>query len=552
MQWLNEESRTFLERGYLKDGETPEQRIDIIAAKAEDILGIEWFAAKFTDYMSKGFYSLSSPVWSNFGTSRGLPISCFTSYLPDDMAGILYTAWEVGMMSKYWGGTAGYFGDLRPRGTAISNNGESSGAVHFAQLFDKSVDVVSQGSVRRGSFAAYLPVEHSDIMEFLQIWREGNPIQRLHSGVTVTDKWLQEMKDWDIDKRTIWAEVLTARNEIGYPYIFYTDNVNNNTADVYKDNKKKIYSSNLCTEILLPTNEDESFVCNLSSMNILHYDEWKDTDAVETMVYFLDAVMSEFIDKLEQLKEDNPKAFYFMERAYNFATKNRALGLGVLGWHSYLQKNMIPFDNMLAYTLNKTIFKKIEEKAYKASWELFEMFWGPEILQDYKRRNTTLLAIAPTKSSSYILGQVSQWIEPIWSNGYVKDLAKIKSTFKNPILKQLLADKGLDTKEVWSTIFEADGSVQWLDLLTTEEKAVFKTFFEINQYVIIEQAADRQKFIDQGQSLNLAISPSTPTSEVNKLYLYAHEKGIKTLYYQNNTSAAQDLTRQSKCSSCEW
>ena len=255
--------------------------------------------------MSEGFYSLASPVWSNFGKERGLPISCFGSNVDDDMGNILYTQSEVGMMSKLGGGTSGYFGYIRHRGAEVKDNGVTSGAVHIMQLFESMVDVVSQGSVRRGRFSPYLPVEHNDIEEFLDIGTEGNPIQELTHGVSITDKWMQEMIDGDADKRKIWAKVIQRRCEIGYPYIFFKDKANNGAPDVFRDKNLSINASNLCTEIMLPSNTNWSFVCVLSSINLLHYDKWKDTDAVETMIYFLDAVITEFLTKLEFYKDSD-------------------------------------------------------------------------------------------------------------------------------------------------------------------------------------------------------------------------------------------------------
>ena len=331
--WLNDDSRLMLERGYLSKGEEPEQRIKDIADKAEEILGIKGYSDKFYDYMSRGFYSLSSPVWANFGKDRGMSISCFSSYIEDNVASILDTVSEVGTMSKFGGGTSGYFGNIRPRGAEITDNGKTSGAVHFMQLFDKATDVISQGGTRKGRFTPYLPIEHDDIEEFLEIGTEGNPIQDMTTAVTVTDDWLTDMVNGDEDKRRIWAKLLTMRTRLGFPYITFIDNANDNTVDVYKDKKLRINNSNLCNEIYLPTNERWSFVCNLSSMNLENWDEWKDTDAVETMVYFLDAVMTEFITDLERLRDSGIKqdrdAFKHMERAYNFAKENRALGLGV-------------------------------------------------------------------------------------------------------------------------------------------------------------------------------------------------------------------------------
>ena len=553
--WLNENSRKFLAAGYLGEGITAEERIANIAKRAEEILQMPGYAEKFYHYMSQGYYSLASPVWSNFGKERGLPISCFGSHIDDDIGNILYSQSEVGMMSKLGGGTSGYFGKIRHRGAEIKDNGQASGAVHLMKLFESMVDVVSQGSVRRGRFSPYLPIDHPDIMEFLEIGTEGNPIQELTHGVTVTNDWMQEMIDGDNDKRTVWAKVLQSRGEMGYPYIFFTDNANNNAADVYKDKKLPIYASNLCTEIMLPSDHKWSFVCVLSSINVLHYDKWKDTDAVETMIYFLDAVITEFLEKLERYKNspslDDQQTFLFMERAYNFSKDNRALGMGALGWHSLLQSKMLPFDSQEAYNLNSEVFKLIQNRSNVASKHLAEKFGEPELLKGYGRRNTTLNAIAPTTSSAFILGQVSQGIEPIWSNIYVKDIAKIKTTIKNPFLVKLLEDKGMNTPEVWKEIRDMDGSVQGLDFLSENEKEVFKTYPEIDQLSIIYQAANRQNYIDQGQSLNIIIHPDTPTKEVNKIHVTAWKLGLKSLYYQHSMNAAQKFKQKKECESCE-
>ena len=553
--WLTEHSRQFLASGYLSEGETPEKRIKAIADNAEKILNIPGFSEKFFNYMSEGFYSLASPVWSNFGKERGLPISCFGSNVDDDMGNILYTQSEVGMMSKLGGGTSGYFGHIRHRGAEVKDNGVASGAVHIMQLFESMVDVVSQGSVRRGRFSPYLPVEHNDIDEFLDIGTEGNPIQELTHGVSITDEWMQKMIDGDSDKRKIWAKVIQRRCEIGYPYIFFKDKANNGAPDVFRDKNLSINASNLCTEIMLPSNSNWSFVCVLSSINLLNYDKWKHTDAVETMVYFLDAVITEFLTKLECYRDsdsnDDKQTFLFMERAYNFAKDNRALGMGVLGWHSFLQSKSLPFDSQDAFDLNSEVFKLIKSKSYKASAELAEKFGEPETLKGYGRRNATLNAIAPTTSSAFILGQVSQGIEPIWSNIYVKDIAKVKTTIKNPFLVQLLSKKGYDNKEVWESIREYDGSVQHLDILTDHEKSVFKTYSEIDQMDIIYQAANRQNHIDQGQSLNIMVHPNMSPKEINKIHITAWKLNIKSLYYQHSMNAAQKFKQKKECESCE-
>lgn len=548
MYWLNENSRAFLSKGYLVGDTTAEERIREIAEVAEKYLKKPGFADKFYDYMSRGFYSLASPIWSNYGLERGLPISCFGSYVADDMSRILYTHAEVGMMTKFGGGTSAYFGALRPRGSVIKDNGHSSGSVHFMELFDNLIDIVSQGSVRRGHFSPYLPIEHPDIDEFLNIGKEGHPIQQTTYAVTVGDQWLQEMIAGDQKKRKTWAKVIQRRTEIGYPYILFSDTVNRNTVDVYKDKNLRIHGSNLCSEICLPSNDDISFVCCLSSLNLRHYHEWKDTDAVETMTMFLDTVMSDFIAQLESYRDsEDPKkqsAFYFMQRAYKFAKEHRALGLGVLGWHTFLQESNIPFDSPEAMQLNDEIFKTINDRTYKASAIMAREYGEPEVLKGYGRRNTTLMAIAPTTSSAFILGQVSQSIEPLMSNAFVKDVDKLKVTIKNPTLEALLIEKGLNTPEIWGSIRDNDGSVQHLEGLTDHEKRVFRTFSEIDQRAIIDQAADRQKYIDQAQSLNIMIDPAMPTKELNALYLYAWEKGIKTLYYQHSMNAAQQFGRK--------
>ncbi|MEF8797231.1 MAG: ribonucleoside-diphosphate reductase subunit alpha [Salinivenus sp.] len=545
--WLNEEARTFLRRGYLLDGTGPEERVREIADHAEAILGIDGFADRFYEYMARGYYSLASPVWANFGLDRGLPISCFGSYIGDTMEAILDTHAEVGMQTKVGGGTSGYFGDIRPRGASITNNGTSNGTYPFAQLFDKIINVVSQGETRRGHFAGYIDIEHPDVEEWLNIQTEGDAIQTMMYGVVVGDDWMEAMIDGDPEKRALWAKVVESRMNLGIPYILFRDNVQRGRPQVYKDEGYDIKASNLCSEIALPSGPDESFVCCLSSMNALRYDDWKDTDAVETLTYFLDAVMQEFIDEAEGMKH--------MGRAVRFARRHRAVGIGILGWHSYLQSNRIPFESAEASLTGTEIAKTIQERSYSASEEMAERY-GPAPLMEGRgdaRRNTTTMAVAPTKSSSFILGQVSPSIEPIKSNYFVQDRAKMKVTYKNPHLKALLAEKGADTDETWEKIALRDGSVQHLDCLSDEEKAVFKTFGEISQMAIIDQAAGRQTHIDQSQSLNLAIDPNAvPVKDINRLYVEAWKKGIKSLYYQHGVNAAQSFSRDLlACRACE-
>lgn len=551
--WVNDESESILNRGYLLKGETIEDAVDrVVNAAASHYKGDlrKELKQRFKEAIKKGYLSMSSPIWSNMGTSRGLPISCFNVHIPDNVEGITHKMGEVIMQTKIGGGTSGYFGELRHRGSAVTDNGESSGAVSFMRLFDTSMEVVSQGGVRRGSFAAYLDIDHPDIEEFLQIKDIGNPIQNLFYAVCVPDYWIKEMKEGDTHKRNIWAKVLESRQFKGLPYIFFTDNVNKHKPEIYKELNLPINASNLCSEIALPSSMEESFVCCLSSLNLALYDEWKDTNLVETAIYFLDAVMSEFIKKTG---DD-----YYLRAAHNFANRHRSLGLGVMGLHTYYQKQGWAFDDPLNVARNKALFKSIKEQAYAASEKIGDEYGYAPIFNEVdnpnirKRRNTTLLAIAPTTSSSAILGQVSPGIEPYSSNFYKAGLAKGNYIRKNPQLVEVLEKYGKNNDDVWREIMLNQGSVQSLDFLSEDEKEVFKTFTEINQGEIINQAAARQEFIDQAQSLNLKIPSSAAIKDVNRLILTAWELGVKTLYYQRSTSVSKDmLSNIVSCSSCE-
>ena len=543
-KWLNKDSRDFLKRGYLQAGESAEQRGHDISVAAEKLLKVKGFAEKFEDYLFQGFYSLSSPIWANFGRERGLPISCNGVFIEDRMEAILEKQAEVGMQTKHGAGTSAYFGELRGRGAGISAGGTSSGPVHFMELFDKVSSVVSQSNVRRGSFAAYLPIDHPDIAEFLRIRGEGNPIQEMSFGVCINDEWMRSLIEGDRKKRSTWASIIRKRFESGYPYLFFTDTANQNAPKPYKDKGLKISASNLCSEIFLNSSQEESFVCCLSSLNLLKWNEIVKTDAIETLVYFLDAVMEEYINKTKNIP--------FMEASHNFAKKQRALGVGVLGWHSFLQDQMIAFESMEAKFLNVEIHKTIREKSDNATKELAVLLGEPEHLDGYGRRNMTTLAIAPTTSSSFILGQVSPSIEPLNSNYFTKDLAKGKFTYKNPYLEKLLDEKKKNTQTTWKSILLKGGSVQHLAFLTPEEKNVFKTFGEISQKEIVIQAAQRQKYIDQGQSLNLMISPKCPPRQASELLVFGWEQGIKSFYYQRSANPSQELARSIlNCSSCE-
>ena len=412
------------------------------------------------------------------------------------------------------------------------------------ELFDSVTSIVSQGSARRGSFAAYLPADHADILEFLDIRSEGHPLQEIFFGVCCSDDYMNKVKDGDAKAREVWAKIIRKGYETGMPYLHFTDNANNQAPEAYKKHNKRINASNLCNEIQLSNDEKESFVCCLSSINVEHWDDIKDTDAVETLLFFLDAVMEEYIQKVEGIP--------FMEKCLEFAKNQRALGLGVLGYHSLLCKKEIPFESMEAKLLNGEVFKTIREKCDKATEELAKMFGEPELLKGFGRRNITTMAVAPTTTSSLILGQVSQGIEPYQANYFVKGSAKGNFTIINPYFLKLLDKYGKNDRETLASVRRHGGSCQHLDFLTDHDKAVYKTFGEISQKEIIIQAAQRQKYIDQGQSLNMMVPPDCPAKQVSNLLIEAWELGLKGLYYRRSANPAQELSRNiDTCTSCE-
>jgi len=543
--FYNDLTRQFMEPDYLPNCSLHD-RVTTICERAEFLTRKPGLAAALREDVRKSWISFSTPVWTNFGTDRGLPISCFGATCLDDTADIFRMHAEVGMCIKNGGGTAGYFGNLRERGADIRGglNGQSSGSVHFAKMFDTLMTLMNQGSVRRGFFAGYWPITHKDIWEVLKIRSEGFFIQDMAYGLCIPEGWMPSMIAGDLEKRKVWAKVLEARQKTGYPYLIFLDNVAKNRPDVYKDLNLEILHSQMCTEIFLPTSDKWSFVCCLSSLNDLYYDDWKDSGVVERVVYLLDAVMTEFIEKASSIP--------FMENPVRFAREHRALGIGQLGWHSYLQSKMIPFDSWEAKQKNVQIAKTIRDQAYAASEKLGKQIGCPEMLRPYNRRHATLIAIAPTKSSAFIQAQASESIEAEPSNFYMKDLAKLKVMHRNIYLKKVLNQYGKNTEPVWRSILENFGSVQHLGFLTDHERKVFKTNIEIGPMEAVIQAAQRQPYIDQGQSLNLKINPMTPIKEVNAITIKAWELGLLSLYYNKSINAAQQFSRSLlTCSSCE-
>lgn len=544
MNWYNETTDIFMKRGYLREGQSIDEKIKEIALHSESILGIEGFADKLEKYIRDGHYVIPTPVWKNFNpVSTESPISCFGVYIDDSVESILLKAGEVGIQNKIGGGSSGYFGDIRPRGARIGKEGKSNGSVSMMEIYETISAVISQPN-RRGHFSATQKIEHFDSDEFLRLRSEGHPIQDLSFCVSIGDEFMQDLlkgKEENVEKM---RKVVKCRFETGFPYLFFRDTVNENTVDVYKDQGKEIFHTNMCTEICLPNSVEETFVCNLLGMDITTFDSWPE-DVVEVGIYFMDSMLTDFINKNKDIK--------LMEPAVEFAKNHRAMGMGASGYHSYLQSNMIPFESMAAKFENVKIFKRIKEDAYKASEKMAKEFGKPNVLSSdkYNRRHTTLLAVAPNTSSAFIKGQQSQSTELYVSNYFIKDVAKTRITVKNPYLEKLLIEKGENTEKVWDSIMKKSGSVQHLDILTEEEKKVFKTFGETSQMEILLQASTRQNFIDQSQSLNLMIPSNATPEDVAYLIIKAWQLKLKTLYYQLNVSAVQEFGKSiTECESC--
>lgn len=553
-EWMGEEGFKILSNGYMLPGETPRQMYWRVANAAADYYRStderrKW-SQKFFDAMWKNWLCPASPVLSNMGTDRGLPISCNSIHVGDSVDSIFGKSHELAMLSKNGAGVGIYLGDIRGRGSPIKGNGKSEGVIPWAKVYDSTTVSVSQGSTRRGASAVYLPVEHVDIEEFINIRRPTGDTNRrclnLNHGICVTDQWMKELIAGDKDKRHLWAEILKARVETGEPYLFFTDNVNRQNPECYVKNGLSVKTSNICTEIFLHTDVDHSFVCCLSSLNLVKWDEWRDSDVVETSIRFLDCVLEEYIEKSADIPGLAPSR--------NSAVKGRAVGLGVLGWHTLLQSRLIPFEGFEAMMLNNLIFKTIREKAEKATVELASEFGEPEWCVGFGRRNTHLLAIAPTVSNSTISGGHSAGIEPIAANIYSQKSAKGTFIRKNAMLELVLEASGKNTPEVWKSINEQSGSVQHLSFLTQEQKAVFLTAREINQHTIVKQAAQRQKYVDQGQSVNLFFAANSDPKYIHEVHLAAWESGLKSLYYLRTEGVLRgDLASRSKeeCAACE-
>jgi ribonucleoside-diphosphate reductase alpha chain len=485
------------------------------------------------------------------GTDRGLPISCFGIDTPDSVRGIGLTNAELMKLTASGGGVGISLSRIRKRGTEISGNGKSEGVVPWAKIFDSSIIATNQGNVRRGAASVNLDIEHGDIDEFLQIRRpKGDPNRQclnLHQCVVVGDSFIRKLEARDSEAMNKWATVLKSRMETGEPYIMYKDNVNKDNPIAYRMNNLEVSMTNICSEITLFTDEEHSFICCLSSLNLAKYDEWKDTDAVELSIWFLDGVMQEFIDK--SAGKDS------LIRTYNHARKGRALGLGVMGWHTFLQQKKLPFNSISSTAHTHNIFSDIKNKAEKASRDLAIEYGEPLWCRGTGMRNTHLLAIAPTVSNSVITGGISAGIEPLPANIYTFNGAKGTFIRKNKVLQEMLASKEEDKDKWWDQMLIDNGSVTNIpdNILSPDEKEIFLTFPEINQLELVRQSAIRQRYIDQTQSLNLSFDVNDSPKWINQVHLEAWKLGIKTLYYLRTDSVIKgDLgSRQAECLSCE-
>jgi ribonucleoside-diphosphate reductase alpha chain len=549
-EYYDEVALSTISKGYLLPGETPRKAFRRVSKAVADRLNRPDLENKFFKYIWNGWIGLASPVLSNTGTDRGLPISCFGIDTPDSIRGIGLTNAELMRLTSYGGGVGISVSRIRPRGIEITGNGKSEGVVPWCKIYDSTIIATNQGSVRRGAASVNLDINHLDIDEFLQIRRpKGDPNRQclnLHQCVVVDDAFMKKLNDRDEKSMKLWLEILKARVETGEPYIMFKDNVNKDNPLAYVMNNLDVSMTNICTEICLHTDEEHSFICCLSSLNLAKYDEWKDTDVVETAIYFLDGVMEEFIQKTNG--KDS------MIRSHRHAKKGRALGLGIMGWHTFLQKKNLPFNSIASTAWTHTIFSDIKLKAEAASRKLAQEYGEPLWCKGTGMRNTHLLAIAPTVSNSRI-NTCSAGIEPHPANVYTFNGAKGTFIIKNKELEALLEKKGQNKSKIWDQILADNGSVQNLptEVLTEDEKEIFLTFSEINQLELVRQAAIRQRYIDQTQSLNLSFDPTDSPRWMNQVHMEAWKLGVKTLYYLRTDSVIKgDLgSRTSECVACD-
>ncbi|WP_185882712.1 ribonucleoside-diphosphate reductase subunit alpha [Blattabacterium cuenoti] len=533
--WANNELYlTTIKGGYLLNGETPFGAYKRLASNAAKILKKPNIEKEFFNIFWKGWFIPSTPVMVNFGTEKGLPISCFSGVVGDSMYDIYRKNLEMAILSKHGGGTAYDFSLVRPSGNPIKKGilGNSEGIIPFIKSYDSTIIASKQGKTRRGAVAIYLNIEHKEYPEFLKIREPKGDINRqchnIHQGVIISNSFMDKVVKENGKERFLWITTLKERVKTGEPYLFFKDNANKNLPYNWNKYGLKIHHSNLCSEIMLPTNEDHTLVCCLSSLNLHKYIEWKNTNTVFYSILFLDAALQEFIDKGKHIKG--------IEDAVHFAEKSRALGLGALGWHSYLQSRMIPFISMKSDIITRDIFKYIKIESEKATKYLATEYGESEWNIGTGRRNLALMAIAPNRSSAKLAGGISQGVEPIAANIYVDDDSKGMHIRKNPYLEKILSKNGHNIPKVWEQIANEKGSCLGLTVLDEKEKNVFRCFKEIDQLGLIKQASIRQKYLDQGQSINLSFHQKTPAKYINKVHVEAWKIGMKSLYYFKSES----------------
>jgi ribonucleoside-diphosphate reductase alpha chain len=545
--------------GYLYNGETPKEAYQRVATTVARRLNKPEMADIFFDYIWKGWLCLASPVLSNTGTERGLPISCFGIDVADSILDIGQKNLEMMLLAKHGGGVGVGLNMIRPSGANITMNGTSDGVVPFCKVYDSTILATNQGAVRRGAASVNLNIDHKDWEDWLEIREPKGDVNRqslnLHQCTIIGDKFMRKLRDGDKVARRKWSKLLQKRKATGEPYIMYKGNVNKNNPSAYKDNALKVFMTNICSEIVLHTDENHSFVCCLSSLNLAKYHEWKDSNLIYDSIWFLDGVLEEFIQKSK-----NRRGF---ENAVRSAEKGRALGLGVLGWHTYLQQKGFPFEGLLAQYETRRIFSQIKIESERASYALAEEFGEPLWCVGTGFRNTHLRAIAPTVSNSKLAGNISPGIEPWAANVFTDQSAKGTFIRKNPTLVKELEKHKLNTEKIWDQILRDGGSIQGikqLENVTIGEhnvpiKEVYKTFKEINQLELVNQAGIRQQYIDQAVSLNLAFPSQADPKWINKVHLEAWKKGIKTLYYMRTESVLRgDIASQAmdpNCLSCD-
>ena len=540
-EWLTTGGWQLFKEKYLYDAKGLRDTYKRIArVMARHTYSPRLFEAKFFDILWNGWLAGSTPVLSNAGTIKGMPVSCSGGYVPDSIKGFYNNRLETAVLTQNGFGTSGYLGDIRPRGSKISRGGTASGVLPVIKGLIQDMRDVAQGTSRRGAYASYLPIDHGDFDEVCDYLLH-HP-DDFNLGWCISDEFIEQLEAGSVDAIRRYKKVMKTKMITGKGYFFFNDRVNKQNPEFYKEKGYEVKASNLCTEITLYANEEETFTCVLSSLNLAKYDEWKDTDCVFNSVIFLDCVASEFIELASGDEE--------LAKAVKFTQKNRALGLGTLGFHTYLQQNMIPFESLEAHMFNNSVFKSIKEKAVDASEWLATLHGEPENMVGTGRRNSHLLSIAPNTSSALICGGVSQGIEPVVENVFSQGSAAGDIYRVNPVFLELAKNKVGWTEELANDIIANNGSVQHLDWLTDHEKEVFKTAYEIDQSVVVRMAGVRQKHICQAQSINLFFPADASEETISGVHKEAFlNKDIKSLYYVRTKAGVK--ASDGECISCE-